>query len=280
MSFRAIILLGACLELVCSGLPAQAPKPFQSAPLQRSIPGGDLGISISTMMKDSWAFKGEVILLETALTNEEGTHQVSYVPLEEVSEPENLQQAQQWGNVPLTYFEATSLPIGVVIGWEAVGDASISTYELLKKEENQSWEVIGEVIASDSEDEIAAYQLVDVNAGHGIAYYCLRQRHHSGKEAQSQHIIVDRFEAGAQYTYVYPNPYLVGITLAFQLERPQPILIMMLNEADEIIAEMETQRASKGQHLIELDLSTLPKQAYYCLIKTGKHEQRIPLTEK
>lgn len=258
----------------------QMPKPPSLSPMQQHAPTGKLGVSISTMMEDAWLFDGKIVLLKTALQVDPNSQPIEYVKLTEIDESFLEEEAALDRTFPLLHFDAKPFSDGIAIVWDVPASKSTEEYQVHRRKEGQSWELIEQASPNTRARSVTSYEVIDDRATFGLYRYRLGQARAGKPMHHSPEIWVDRFLAGSLVAYLHPDPYLMGVSFAFELNRKENISCVIHKTDGTQVGVLSTDQASAGKHQLELDLSRLEKGFYVCDITIGTHRRTIPLIQE
>lgn len=190
------------------------------------------------------------------------------------------------GNLPepikLASFTATGKPSTIALEWITSAESNNSGFELQRKTATSSFASIAWIDSKGESRSNIKYKYNDDQVTRGVTYtYRLRQVDIHGNERFSGEVSASttkelsaqvtsnmREKENKQFT-VYPNPAQADITIAYELEKAEPVLISIYNvQGQKVYSEQLNAKAKFGS--IKVNLSSLSNGLYIIKAKTNK----------
>jgi len=176
--------------------------------------------------------------------------------------------------VELTSFTASVSGNNVLLQWTTATELNNYGFEVERKTENSSYEVVGFVTGSGSTTEPRSYIYTDVKVPDGKYLYRLRQMDFNGTFSFSYEVEV---EVNSPAVYAldqnYPNPFNPSTTINFSIAEASVVKIAVYNLLGQEVAVLINEFKEAGPHTITFDASELTSGAYFYTIETPQFKQ-------
>ena len=176
--------------------------------------------------------------------------------------------------VELTSFTASVSGNNVLLQWTTATELNNYGFEVERKTENSSYEVVGFVTGSGSTTEPRSYIYTDVKVPDGKYLYRLRQMDFNGTFSFSYEVEV---EVNSPAVYAldqnYPNPFNPSTTINFSIAEASVVKIAVYNLLGQEVAVPINEFKEAGPHTITFDASELTSGAYFYTIETPQFKQ-------
>ena len=151
----------------------------------------------------------------------------------------------------------------VAIKWSAISETPISNFEIMRSSDNQTWERIASVSASNTILNNKIYDYTDIDPVKGNAYYRVKVNYATANNAiRYTEIRSVRLDTKKSAVRVQPNP-VIGIA-SLQLSAPKAGLakIDIVDGAGKIVIHVDQQVTAGSNTIVLYRVSSLPKGVY------------------
>lgn len=157
--------------------------------------------------------------------------------------------------IELLSFTATPVEREVVLDWETATEKDVDYFVLVRSDDAQAWEEIGQVDAVGNSTSLSTYSWIDEEPLIGISYYRLKAVDIDFNTEYSQIEVVSR--EGKGEVLVYPNPTNEFVTVKADFAPESQVNIVS------ITGSVIQSRFVNGSESLTFDVSELATGCYY-----------------
>jgi hypothetical protein len=165
--------------------------------------------------------------------------------------------------VELSSFTAQQIDQNVVLNWTTITEKNNSGFEVQRKNEGNTWEVLGFVAGHGTTTEPSNYTFEDEVNSAGKYEYKLKQIDFDGTFEYSNIVEVEVspvFEY--QLAQNYPNPFNPSTVISFTVAKRSNINLAVFNILGEQVAILINEMKDAGNYQVEFNAVDLPSGMY------------------
>lgn len=151
-----------------------------------------------------------------------------------------------------------------LINWSTTSEQNTAYYAVEASLNGIEFKEAGRVLAAGNSNSLSNYNFVHRDINQQSYYYRIKQVDADGKIAYSKTIRIN--VAGFKTATLYPNPVKDKTTISFSLQQSSSISANITN-ASGLLIKTISQRYTKGDHKMNIDLSMLPTGSYNLQLK-------------
>lgn len=166
-------------------------------------------------------------------------------------------------------FQGFQQETGHLLEWTTKVEDGISSFEIERSEDSETFETIGSVQSLGSIDQGLDYQFLDETAPVGGSYYRITTLDINGVESSSEIIYLERSIPSPQLFRLYPNPASEQLHLFLGIPE-QAAASFSLTDMWGRTVHQETRQLPAGNQEQVLDVNTFARGLYILRIRVGK----------
>ncbi|HSH67067.1 MAG TPA: T9SS type A sorting domain-containing protein [Bacteroidia bacterium] len=166
------------------------------------------------------------------------------------------------------------------ISWITASEVNNDYFTVERSTDGETFQSIGTVNGAGNSKQSRLYSLTDDEPLSGSVYYRLKQTDYDGKQKYFNLVSFDncRLISGLDVN-LYPNPLTDEVNYQFELEHDGQLQIEIMDVLGKIVYSKQLQ-ATKGNQLLKLDLSDLPKGLYIFRMNDGVNHRSKKITKQ
>jgi uncharacterized repeat protein (TIGR01451 family) len=209
------------------------------------------------------------------------TNVTDYIGTTEVGTAQNTVSVSATLPVTLVSFKAGKILQGVKLEWITSGETNSSHFELERNNGTDPFVKIGSIGASGITTGRHSYYFIDSFPVTGTNYYRIKMIDRDQHYKYSPVVSVKQSIRGFEINGVYPNPFTDKLSLNFNLQKQEPVLLGLYDMSGQVILRKNI-TGKKGNNTIAFDhLGSLQAGVYLIQVSTatGNFQEKIIKTK-
>ncbi|MDP2363971.1 MAG: S8/S53 family peptidase, partial [Ignavibacteria bacterium] len=181
--------------------------------------------------------------------------------------------------VELTLFNAVYAGGVVNLGWITATELNNFGFEVERRDDNSSFEMIGFVSGTGTSTNRITYNYIDENLSSNRYYYRLKQIDFDGTFDYSQEVLVDIQQLSDFKLFQnYPNPFNPSTNIRYYVSKPGYIKIGLYDLIGNEIKTLMSKEVQSGTYEINVDGSNLASGMYFVKVIAQGNQQVIKIS--
>lgn len=191
---------------------------------------------------------------------------------------DEIRIAKSWAEAPLpvvlTSFTAIDFKEGVVLEWITATEVNNYGFEIERKEENTSWQIIGFVQGHGNSNSPKEYSFTNTPLGGTKFKYRLKQIDFDGTFEYSNEIEVNlQTPLFFLLNQNHPNPFNPNTTIKFSIPHSQFVTLKVYDVLGREVATLVNEEKAPGNYEVKFNGSNLPSGVYCYRLQAGSFSQ-------
>jgi hypothetical protein len=172
--------------------------------------------------------------------------------------------------ITLTDFKGSSQENNIILNWTTATENNNKGFEIQRSQDGTNWTILGFVNGAGNSNQERKYTYTDNNLVPHLYHYRLKQVDQDGKFEYSRIVTIKLqgskvFELGQNW----PNPFRGKTFVSFNLAEKRRVTLTLFDTRGKLIKTLLNETREAGNHVIDLNLQTLPGGVYYYKIVAG-----------
>ncbi|HZW40564.1 MAG TPA: FG-GAP-like repeat-containing protein [Ignavibacteriaceae bacterium] len=181
--------------------------------------------------------------------------------------------------VELTSFTAAQQSDNIIIRWSTATEKNNKSFEVYKKKDSGSWNLIATVNGNGTTSEPRNYSITDEKVVNGKYTYKLKQIDFDGTyEEKEIKVEVNNINYSYNLDQNYPNPFNPTTNITFSIPKESRVTLKLYNVLGKEVKTLLDEVKGAGNHNINVKLSDLNSGVYFYTITSGNFTATKKLT--
>ncbi|MEE9439315.1 MAG: SdrD B-like domain-containing protein, partial [Saprospiraceae bacterium] len=186
----------------------------------------------------------------------------------------NIDAGLKFGVLPVEWLSVSAVNKGDVnvVSWSTALETNTEIFEIERKIEGGSFELIGETSSAGNSTDIQSYDFEDKNIVSGLHYYRIKQIDVDGKYEYSKIVSVEVIST-RNVISLSPNPSIGETVLSLDMSSGDAIDITIIDNSGRLVRSINVESNLTGYNSKSITITDLPAGAYVVHITQGSFNE-------